>query len=1073
MRKTASLLTMLMLCCALAFAQTRTVTGQVRDADGKPIPHATVAEAGKNSNAVQADDNGNFTITVGDKAKLRVSAVGFENVTTSASSAGVVSLARQDVTESMVVVTTYGNMKKQKKETGFATTNVSAKELTTGRATNIGSALSGKVPGMLVVQPSSGVNNDVRVTIRGNRSLTGNNQPILVVDGNVLNINYLNQISPNDVESITVLKGPSSAALYGSEGSNGAIVVTTKRGNKSNSTINVSSSVQLESISLMPELQNQFGSYGGEGVDPLTGASSYIPYENQSYGPRYNGQMVPIGNPVRIFNADGTYHDTAWMAPYSAVKNGKRDFFNTGVTLQNSVNFSTGDATSLFYVSAENMKRTGTLPDDKSNRNSIRFNASKDIRKVTIGFNVNYVRSTYDIVGPDVNQNRSVYWSVLNAPAHVPLKDLSDIVNNPFATPSGYFNAYYGNPWWAIKNSRQNDTRDNIIASTRFEYRPLSWMSVSYNVSYNGYFDQYVYHRNSIAYTQSGKSFADNGFTQGGVTYPASGGYKSTDYPGLPQTGYREQSNYNRLQGDLLVSMKHSINKFTGTLNLGQSTREINSNTADIGYDPTSGTVNTYDNVSSWGPNNATGGSVGGYSRSQYRVIGAFADLTLGYNGFFFLHGTARNDWDSRLEKANRSIFYPGVDAAFIFTDAIPALKGNRILSTGKLRASYATTAQISVAPYSTQNTFQSASGYGFPYGSTPGYLQTGTFANPNIMPEKTVEREVGLELGWFKDRVLTDISLFQQNTTNQTLGIPISATAGRTATIANIGEVQNKGVELSIKGTVLQTRNVRWNVGVNYTYIQNKVLSIFGGKDDKIALAASTLGGGIYAVVGQPYPQLLTTDWVRDSAGRIEVGSTSGLPTKDPTIKSYGTTQPPYRLGLNTSVSWKGFTLAAVAEYRGGAVVLNQVGSDLDFTGVSQNSVAFNRDRFVIPNSSIFDGGKWVPNTAVVTNTDAWNFFGNLYNTVGSNYVTSADFWKLRELSLGYDLPQNFVRKTKFIKAANISLVGRDLFIIKAKENLWTDPEFSNTTGNGTGITTNGQTPSTRKYGVSLNLTF
>ena len=213
--------------------------------------------------------------------------------------------------------------------------------------------------------------------------------------------------------------------------------------------------------------------------------------------------------------------------------------------------------------------------------------------------------------------------------------------------------------------------------------------------------------------------------------------------------------------------------------------------------------------------------------------------------------------------------------------------------------------------------------------------------------------------------------------------------------------------------------------------------------------LPASTLGGGVYAIVGQAYPILKTTDWNRDAQGRIIVDKLTGLPSRNATPTAYGTTQPPHRLGVNTTFTYKNFTISGVAEFRGGAVVLNAVGADLDFTGVSTNSTKFNRQKFVIPNSSYDDGtGKYVANTSVVTNTDAWNFFGNVYNQVGSNYVTSADFWKLRELSIGYNIPASFVTKTHVIKAANISLVGRDLFIWTVKENIWTDPEFSNTTG-------------------------
>ncbi|MDB5251377.1 MAG: SusC/RagA family TonB-linked outer membrane protein [Flaviaesturariibacter sp.] len=1057
---------MLMLFCVLAFAQTRTISGTVRDAQGNPVPFATVTEAGTR-NAVQADANGNYSIKVGANARLDISATGYAAV--SGSSGGAVTMTRTEGTLSEVVVTTAAGIKRQKKELGYSTTTVSAKDLTVGKATNIGSALSGKVAGLNVVQPNSSVTNDVRITLRGNRSISGNNQPILVVDGSILSISYLNQLNPNDVDNVTVLKGAAASSLYGNEASNGAIVITTKKGSRSAPVINLSSTVNVESISLMPELQEEYGSYGGEGLD-AQGRSTYIPYENQSYGPRYNGQMVPLGNPVVTFNAaTGKFDTSTFMVPYRAVKNGKRKFFDNSITFQNNVSFSSGDAGGQFYVSAENMRKSGTVPDDKATRNSVRLNASKEIRKVTLSANIEYAKSTYNIVGPDVNQDRSVYWSILNAPAHAPIADLSDIVNNPYATPSGYFNAYYGNPWWTIKNSRQIDDRDNIISNARLEFRPLDWLSLSYQVNYNAFFDKYEYHRNSIKYTEGGKYYAEHGFD----IYPASGGYKSSSFPGVAQTGYRERFNYSRLQGDFLLNLHKNFNKISSTLLLGQTTYQITQDRNDLGYDPQTGTINTYGDISVWGPAYATGGSVSYHNESKQRTIGAFADLTLGYNNYLFLHGSVRNDWDSRLEKENRSFLYPSLDASILFSEAIPAVKNFAPLTSGKLRVSYARVGQLNLGAYSTRDFFTSPAG--FPFGTIGGYSVGGTFNNPNIEPEFTTEKEVGVELAWLKNRLLTDFSVFRQNTTNQTLNLGISPATGRGTAVLNIGEVQNSGVEADIKGTIIQKRNLRWMVGVNYSYIKNKVLEIAPGVDQQ-ALNTTTggLGGGVYAVVGQSYPTLRTTDWVRDSMGRIIVDRNTGLPTKNAALTSYGTTQPPHRLGLNTSLAVGHFTVAATAEFRGGAVMLNAVGSDLDFTGVSKNSTKFNRERFVIPNSSYDDGtGKYVANTDVVTDTDPWNFFGNIYNTVGSNYVTSSDFWKIREVSIGYDVPASLVSKTRFIKAANISLVGRDLFIFKAKENMWSDPEFSNTTGNGIGITNNLQTPSTRKYGVSLNLTF
>src|SRR5436190_18053386 len=428
MRKLASLLSVLMLLCTLALAQTHTVTGVIKDEKGDPIPFATIQETGT-KNATQADANGLFSIKIAANSKLTITATGHEPQTiTPSMNAVAVTLPTTNSEMTEVVVTTALGVKKQQRQVGYSTTQINSKELTAGKATNIGSALSGKVAGLLIQQPNSSVTNDVRITLRGNRSLLGNNQPILVVDGSIISLNYLNQLSPNDVDNVNVLKGATATALYGNEASNGAIIITTKKGSRSRPIINLSSSLNMETISLMPELQNEFGSYGGEGLD-AQGRSSYMPYENQSYGPRYDGSLVPLGDPVRIFRPDGSFYDTALMVPYKALTDEKKNFFDKAFTYQNDVSFSSGDATGQIFVSAGNMRRNGSTPGDKAQRNSLRFNASKDIHKVSIGFNVNYVQSTFDVVGPDVNQDRSVYWTVLNTPAHVPLTKLSDTQN--------------------------------------------------------------------------------------------------------------------------------------------------------------------------------------------------------------------------------------------------------------------------------------------------------------------------------------------------------------------------------------------------------------------------------------------------------------------------------------------------------------------------------------------------------------------------------------------------------------------------------------------------------------------
>jgi len=1069
------------------WAQVRTVTGKVTNEKSEPVAYATVKEVGNGKNVAEADENGNFSIKLKAGAKLTVSyneytpysftpVDGFNAVTLKGASVQKL----QDV-----VVTTAMGVKKQKKELGYATTQVSGTELNKGKSPNIASALAGKVSGLAITQTSSGVNNDVRVILRGNRSLAGNNQPILVVDGSIVDIGYINNINPNDIENVNILKGAGATAVYGNEASNGAILITTKKGSKNKPVITFSSSVTQESVSFMPKLQNSFGPYGGEAVDSV-GNPMYVPYENQSYGPKYDGHMVPLGLPVQVTTGTaGTPHDSTWMVPYSSRPDEKRNFFANAYTYKNDVSFSNSDGNGgSFFVSVENLKRTGTTPGDQSTRNTIRLNASKELSKFTVGFNIDYTKSTSNTgwVGID---NFPMYYELLNSPSFVPINQLKDVVNNPFATPSGYYNAYYDNPYWIQNNSRIQDWSDVLLGNVNFSYKPTSWMSADYRVSYTANFDQNQTYRAGVTYASwllaetAHDPFGDASF---GPRYKQSS---------INAEGYTQNYTTGRLQGDFALNLHHTFNDFSTKLILGQTVYQIKTNEVDQGYNPVTGSINSYDNLGvggPWGPAYAIGQPIGYNYNTTRRVVGIFGDFTVGYKNYLFLHASIRNDWDSRLEAANRSFSYPAADLSFVFTDAIDFFKKLTFLSAGKIRLSVAKVGNISVGPYETRNVYKPSAALGFPYTNAAGNAVSGyslgtTLYNPNIGPEFTTEKETGLELAWLKNRLITDFSYYIQNTTNQTLSTNISSATGRPYALQNIGEVQNNGLELDVKGTIIQKKNVQWVVGVNYTHFNNKVVSIAPGIT-QLALntttdANGTLGGGIYAVQGNAYPYLMTTDWNRDPSGHIIVDANTGTGSKSTITKGFGTTQAPNSIGMSTSVSYKRFTISAVAEYRYGAVMLNALGTTLDFSGVSANSAAYNRQPFIVPNSVINVGGHYVPNTSVYTNnasgsvTDAYNFFTGVYNTIGSNYVTSANFWKLREVNISYEIPEKFLAKSKFIKTATVSLIGRDLLMLLPKENMWTDPEFSNTTGNGTGITNEFQTPPTRKVGVSLNVIF
>ena len=1061
------LFSMLMLSGVFAFAQTHTVSGTVKDDTGSPVPFATVTETGTKY-ATTADANGNFVIKMRGSGSLTFTATGFNGGTVKPENGiAAVVLKRNNAELSTVTITGYG-IKRDPKSLGTSVAKIDNKDLTQGKVTNIATGLSGKVSGLQITSTNSSVNQDTRITLRGNRSIMGNNQALVVIDDIVMSRDQggtlLAQLNPNDVETITVLKGGSASAIYGSDGSNGVIIVTTKKGTKGKPVISYSNTTEVQEVAYLPNLQNTFGQYGGELSGPGTfyfpenPTVPYVSYENQSYGPRYNGQPIVIGAPVRIYNADGTFVDSLKHGIYSAQPNAKLNFFKKGITEQNDLSISGGDEHSKFFLSVQDVDIAGTIPKDKNHRDAFRLNGSREFGKLTVSYAADYtvqhsnttpgsfgVNGSPSTFGGSYFQNRAVYWTILNTPANINLNDYRNWQTDPFANPNGYFNAYYGNPWWQIDESRFDSKRNTLIGNINLSYKVADWFNLSASAAITR-FDL------TQKFTSASFTFADWAKAD---AYGS--GRSTTDQPAAEVDAFE----YNqRLTGNLFASFDKRFKDFSGKLVLGATTfdetqRDMNTSAAQL-------VIPNFYNIS-----NRVGAPSVYENLTDYRKIGAFADLTLGYHDYLFVHGSFRNDWDSRLDPSLRSYSYPAGDVSFVFTDAIPALKDNNILSYGKLSAAIGKTGNVSVGPYSLDNVFNSAPN--FPYGGTAGFTVSNSLNNRLIKPEFTTEKQVAIDLGFLRNRIMLKAAVYQSNTVNQTLPVQVSSTTGFTSALLNSGEMQNTGVEIDFTATPISSKSgLRWDIGTNFAYNNNKVISLYPGIDN------FSLGNNTYVVKGAAFPQIKVSDWKRDPQGRIIVDKASGFPTPNDSLSTYGTSNPPYIIGLHTSVSYKGFTLSVLAEGRFGAVIYNSIGGSLDFTGVSAYSASSGRQPFVIPNSSYNDGtGKYVANTDVVVKNGNNDFWASTWNNVGSTYMNSADFWKIREVSLSYTFPRNIFGNNSFIKQLSVAVVGRNLLTFKAKDNVWTDPEFANTTNNAIGTTDINQNPPTRIFGANVNITF
>jgi len=1023
MRKHATFIVMLLFLGIAAFAQNRTVKGTVKNEKGEPVPFATITETGT-KNATNADEGGSFTITIKQNSKLTISATGFSANTITPGSgdvAVVISASQEELTE--VVVTTALGVKKQPRELGYSVAKIDNKEITQANPVNVQNGLTGKVSGLNISTVNNGVFADTRITLRGIRSLTGNNQPLLVLDGSPVALSQLNNLNPNDVEDITVLKGASAASLYGPDGVNGVIYVKTKRGSKTGAPqVTVSNSTQFESVQFLPKFQTQFGS--GSSVD-ANGIGVYDPIENQQYGDAFDGSSRVIGKSL----PDGSDQ----METYSYKKNGRLNFFQTGTTIQNDVSYSAKD----FYLSAQDVNINGTLEGDKNRRTTFRFNAGKEYGGFKASFNASYTRGQYNVASV------SPYWEVFNTAGHIDLAKYKDWRNDDASSPNYYYNEYYQNPYFIKDRSRSTGNSDDFLAQLELSQKITNWLNVVY--------------RASSTLTNSDYSNTAEAFTFS--DYAKNVTHKSNASNDLFASVADGSSRGNRITSDLYINANKTYKDFNFDLMLGQSYRQTTAKSVAV-----SGSnliIPTLYNVS-----NRTGEPGASESNSKTRLMGVFGKFAVGYKNWAFLEFTGRQDWDSRLPQDNNTFFYPGGAASVVLSDAFPSIKSN-FLNYLKVRGSISKSGNVNVGAYALEPVYGVAAG--FPYGSLPGFTGPNSITNPNISPEFVNSKEIGLEITLLRNRINFEFTAYTQNNTNQVLGVNTSRATGLASATVNAADFDNKGLEFDLRLTPLvKLGDVNIDLKVNYTLQDSKVNSVYEGLDE------IGIGNGNYAIKGYPAFMFRLTDYLRDDQGRVIVDATTGLPSQDPVLRMFGRTMAKHLAGIVPTISWKGISLTATADYRGGHQVYHGIGPDMDFTGSSARSGTNSRQRFIVPNSVYWDGAKYVENTTILTQNGGYGFYEATATNRGinSNYISSAAAWKIRELVLGYTLPQSLVKKTGFIKNASIAITGRNLFTFLPESNQWTDPEFANTTGNAMGVNNSSQLPPNRLWGFNINVT-
>jgi TonB-linked SusC/RagA family outer membrane protein len=1047
---------------SIAFAQEKTVSGKVTSSeDGSPLPGVSVLIKGS-TKGVTTDGNGVYKISASTNTTLNFSFIGFTTQSVQVGGRAIVDVQlKADAAAFNEVVVTAQGIRKNIREIGYAYSKVATEDITVGRSPQLAQALSGKVTGLAVYNVNNSVDPAVKVVLRGFRSLTGNNEALVVLDGMQTTSTILALINPNDIESVSILKGGQAATLYGSAGINGAIVITTKKGAQGKLKVSYSNSTNFEQISFLPDFQDQYGSgshyyqsYGTAGYsnDYLVRLKgNWRPYENQQYGDAYDGSQRIQGRVAE----DGS----KLVVPYSAIPGIRFKTFDVGVSTNNQFSVQGGDEKSSFYLSAENQRIKGVVPGDKSERTGIRLSANKEYGKLTAGFNANYTQAAYDRTSADF------YSEVLNQPANIPLTDLRDWQNNPLASPNGYYNDYLNNPYFVAGNNRRNYKDANITGNFNLIHKTTDWLQFTNRLG--------VMNNSRTGKDYTGKFlYSDWAKNKAYIPEPWT---NDDDYDGI----YRAISDilgsvkdYSRTENVINNEFQAQLTKDFGPLKnrliLGssiyqRSTKEINIQSNSI-------VVPGIYNIS-----NRQGELVGTEENTLERKLGYYADLTTNYKNWLIFNGTFRYDKTSRFYKPTRaknfySYPYYGAALSFIPTDAFPALKG-KVLNYAKLRLNFNKNANDNVPLYGLDLAY--SNGANFPYGNTVGLTVGNVLPDANLKPETVYSSEIGGEFQMFNDRVNIDFSAYSQTSKGQVITVKVPNTTGFSNLLINVGETKNWGYEGEFKYLIFRDQKINWDFSLRYSFNDNKVVDLYPGINE------FQYGGYSYAntnvIKGQRFPMLKTDgyQYAPDGSGYVLVNGTTGYPLRQTTLSARGGTLPRHIAGLGSRFSYGSVAFTFNFEYRGGNYMFSDLGRQMTFTGAG--GWTENRAPHIFPNSAILnaDGKTVTPNTTVNVREAEYALWVDNYRLISENFVNKAWFIKLRDVNLSYTVPSKVIAKTKIFSSASVAVYGRNLLTIVDKANFYTDPEFSFTTGNGLGINNTTQTPPVRQYGVNINLVF
>lgn len=1021
-----------------------TVKGNISDVSG-PLIGVSVMVVGT-TNGTITDMDGNFTLECNAGDELEISYIGYNTIRVKAQSNMQITLEESSTELEEVVVTALG-IKRDRKALGYGLSEVKGEELTKAKETNVINSLAGKVAGLVVSNTAGGASGSTRVMLRGTTELTGNNQPLYVVDGVPLdNTNFgsageqggydlgdgISAINPDDIETMTVLKGPAASALYGSRASHGVILITTKKAEQEKVSVEYNGSFTVDTqLAKWDDVQEIYG-MGDNGQYQLDASSG----TNQSWG-------------VKADMIDKTYFDGS-VHPFLIYPNNTSSFFRTGLTAQNTAVLSVNTGKTGVRFSFTDMRNKDILPNTNMSRDNFNLRVNTSAGPIDFDFSANYTRENVKNRPALGSSQSNVGKNLMTLANTYNIEWLKNYQNadGTYANWNGN-DQYNRNPYWDLYKNENKSVKDVF----RFTAKAI------YNI------DKHLKIQGTLGTDINNMNFDD---------------FIARSTPGvLPGKLTNSIFNNRTLNAEILALYNNNWGSFDLNATLGGNIFKVDNKTTVI-----TGTDQQMDGVVSiinYAEQNVQP------STYKKQINSLYASASLGYRSTYYLEGTVRGDRSSTLPSSNNTYIYPSVSGSIVFTNFIKNSNIKNVFSFGKVRASWAKVGS-DTDPY--QLALNYATGkYSYP-GFTIGMINNYTQPNSDLKPTMTSSYELGAELKFFNGRLGIDLTYYNQTSKDQIISLASSAPSGYQSRLINAGKIQNKGIELAINGRVLQIKDFAWDAGFNFSKNSNKVLELVEGMDFFQLADASWAGVSVGAEVGKDYGSILGTDFKRNENGDILIDKNTGLPLYDENLKTLGNSTWDWTGGFYSTFTYKNFHLYAAFDIKMGADLYSFSMRSAYLTGKATGTLPGREEWYrseearkaagmteeqwrtagkcegLIVDGVVDNGdGTYSKNTYAVNPQNYWK---SVAEKAPALFIYDNSYIKCREITFGYTFPSSMLGK--FVKSLSLSFVARNPFIVwKNIPNIDPDSNY-NTSGMGLEY---GSLPSRRSYGFNINVKF